>query len=75
MKELIVPHVAKQVVSLTHAAWMHEMDYHQFGAVSCWCGCTPGSCNDCKESDSLDPHVSVGKINISSGEDASWSRM
>ena len=69
---MLVPFKGKQVVSVTQSAWLvdqaREEGLSSLAACSCWCGCCPGSCVDCQEADEVKP-----RINISSGEDATWS--
>lgn len=63
------------MVKLTTFAWMERQEMEEKGlsqiaSAACWCGAVPGACGDCQDMESLNPLVSVGKINISSGEDA-----
>ena len=69
--DIIVPFKGKHVVETTQQAWLVEQAQKEGLSLSnaaCWCGCCPGSCVDCQEADACAP-----KINIASGEDATWS--
>lgn len=76
--DIIVPFKGKNVVQTTASAWMVRQAAEEGlssliagaaeASAQCWCGCCPGACVDCQEADMCKP-----KINIGSGEDATWS--